>query len=46
MASTQTVLSDNQIITQSKDFVADVMGDDAVQREGGVRVRIRFRVRV
>mmetsp|Transcript_4810 Transcript_4810/g.4968 ORF Transcript_4810/g.4968 Transcript_4810/m.4968 type:complete len:448 (-) Transcript_4810:11-1354(-) len=35
MASTQTVLSDEQIITQSKDFVADVMGDDTLQREGG-----------
>lgn len=34
-SSTQTVLSDHQIINRSKEFVADVMGDDMLQKEGG-----------
>lgn len=35
MASTSTVLSNDEIIAQSKGFVADVMGDDTLQKEGG-----------
>jgi len=35
MASTSTVLANEEIIAQSKGFVADVMGDDTLQKEGG-----------
>lgn len=35
MESTSTVLQDEEIVARSKEFVADVMGDDMLQREGG-----------
>ncbi len=33
--SSQKVLQDAEVISKSREFVADVMGDDAIQREGG-----------
>lgn len=35
LKSSQAVLTDNQVLSQSQEFVADVMGDDRLQREGG-----------
>eukprot|EP01035_Chromulina_nebulosa_P018409 gene18409-24112_t len=33
--ASKEVLKNDQVVNQSRDFVADVMGDDKVQREGG-----------
>jgi hypothetical protein len=34
-AAAQELLSDEQVLEESRRFIADVMGDDSLQKEGG-----------